>query len=62
MEVKKVLNTIINADCVETMNKLEEGSVDMIFADPPYNMQLGETLLRPDNSVVNGVTEEWDSF
>ena len=62
MEVKKVLNTIINADCVETMNNLEEGSVDMIFADPPYNMQLGETLLRPDNSVVNGVTEEWDSF
>lgn len=62
MEIKKVLNTIINADCVETMNKMEAASVDVIFADPPYNMQLGETLFRPDFSVVNGVTEDWDSF
>ena len=62
MEIKKILNTIINADCIDAMNQMEENSVDVIFADPPYNMQLGETLLRPDNSVVNGVTEEWDSF
>lgn len=62
METKKILNTIINADCVKTMNEMQENSVDVIFADPPYNMQLGEMLLRPDNSVVNGVTEEWDSF
>ncbi len=62
MKVKQVLDTVINADSIATMNSMEENSVDMIFADPPYNMQLGETLMRPDNSVVNGVTEEWDSF
>lgn len=62
MNKKNILNTIINADCVKAMNEMEENSVDVIFADPPYNMQLGETLLRPDNSKVNGVTEEWDSF
>ena len=62
METKRILNTIINADCIKTMNEMQEGSVDVIFADPPYNMQLGDMLLRPDNSVVNGVSEEWDSF
>ena len=62
MELKDCTDRIINADCVEIMDKLPENSVDMIFADPPYNMQLGETLLRPDNSIVNGVTEDWDSF
>ena len=62
IDVKKVLNTIINDDCIDAMNKMEEKSVDLIFADPPYNMQLGEGLRRPDNSVVNGVDEEWDSF
>lgn len=62
MKIKDVRDTIINADCIETMNALEENSVDVIFADPPYNMQLGDTLLRPDNTVVNGVDEEWDSF
>ncbi|MCQ2734502.1 MAG: site-specific DNA-methyltransferase [Alphaproteobacteria bacterium] len=60
--MKDVKDTIINADCIDTMNALEENSVDVIFADPPYNMQLGDTLLRPDNTVVNGVDEEWDSF
>lgn len=62
MDIKEVKDTIINADSIEVMNSLPENSVDVIFADPPYNMQLGETLLRPDNSVVNGVSEEWDSF
>lgn len=62
MNTKNILNTIINADCIETMNQMEENSVDVIFADPPYNMQLGDALLRPDNTIVNGVTEEWDSF
>ena len=62
MEIKEVRDTVINADSIEVMNSLPENSADVIFADPPYNMQLGETLLRPDNSVVNGVNEEWDSF
>jgi len=59
---KTVLNTIINDDCVKIMNEMDEKSVDIIFADPPYNLQLGDSLTRPDNSNVNGVYEEWDSF
>ncbi|MBR1903920.1 MAG: site-specific DNA-methyltransferase [Alphaproteobacteria bacterium] len=62
MKTKEILDTVINADSIKTMNQMEENSVDVIFADPPYNMQLGDTLLRPDNSVVSGVNEEWDSF
>ena len=61
-ETKKILNTIINDDCIKIMNEMEPNSVDVIFADPPYNLQLGDSLTRPDNSNVNGVYEEWDSF
>src|SRR5690606_20516755 len=56
------LNQIIEGDCIEMMNRLPEGSVDMIFADPPYNLQLGGELLRPNNSRVDGVEEPWDKF
>lgn len=59
---KNILNTIINDDCIKTMNKMEANSVDLIFADPPYNLQLGDNLTRPDNSSVAGVYEEWDNF
>ncbi len=59
---KLPLNTIIQADCIDGMNELPEESVDLIFADPPYNLQLGGDLARPDNSMVKGVTEEWDQF
>lgn len=59
---KTILNTIIIDDCVKVMNEMEENSVDLIFADPPYNLQLGDALTRPDNSNVNGVYEEWDNF
>jgi len=62
IKIKNVLNTIINDDCIKVMNEMDEKSIDVIFADPPYNMQLQDTLLRPDNSVVDGVFEEWDSF
>lgn len=62
IKTKEILNTIINADSIEIMNQMEENSVDMIFADPPYNMQLGDALIRPDNTHVDGVYEEWDSF
>ena len=60
--LSKILNTVINADCVETMRKIEDCSIDVIFADPPYNLQLGDQLKRPDNTEVKGVYEEWDSF
>lgn len=56
------LNQIVEGDCIETMNRLPAGSVDMIFADPPYNLQLGGELLRPDNSKVDAVTDDWDKF
>ena len=62
IQTKKILNTIINDDCIKVMNEMEPNSVDLIFADPPYNLQLGNALTRPDNSNVNGVYEEWDSF
>ena len=53
---------IIIADCIEAMAALPEKSVDMVFADPPYNLQLGGELLRPDNSRVDAVDEAWDRF
>jgi modification methylase len=54
--------TIIIGDCIEALNKLPEKSVDLVFADPPYNLQLGGDLLRPDNSRVDAVDDEWDRF
>ena len=62
IQVKKILDTIINDDCIKIMNEMEPNSVDLIFADPPYNLQLGEALTRPDNTHVNGVYEDWDNF
>jgi len=55
-------DTIYQGDCIELMNAMPEKSVDMVFADPPYNMQLGGELLRPDNSRVDGVDDAWDQF
>ena len=56
------LNTIIDGDCIEVMNSLPECSVDLIFADPPYNLQLKADLHRPDNSKVDAVNDHWDQF
>ncbi len=53
---------IVNGDCIEVMREMPEKSVDMIFADPPYNLQLGGELTRPDNSRVTGVVDNWDKF
>ena len=53
--MSKFLNTIINGDCLNELKKIPDKSFDLVFADPPYNMQLGETLTRPDASKVNGV-------
>jgi len=55
-------DVIYGGDCVEVMNGLPENSVDLIFADPPYNLQLGGELHRPDNSRVDGVEDAWDRF
>jgi modification methylase len=53
---------ILQGDCIELMNSLPEKSVDVIFADPPYNMQLKGELHRPDNSHVDAVNDSWDQF
>jgi modification methylase len=56
------LNSILAGDCIEVMNSLPENSVDLIFADPPYNLQLKGDLHRPDNSKVDAVDDDWDQF
>ena len=56
------VDTILRGDCIEHMNALPEASVDLIFADPPYNLQLEEGLTRPDQSRVDGVDDAWDKF
>jgi len=56
------LNQILAGDCIEVMRSLPEASVDLIFADPPYNLQLRGDLHRPDNSRVDAVDDAWDQF
>ena len=55
-------NVIRVGDCVELMGGLPEASVHMVFADPPYNLQLEGELVRPNNSRVDGVDDAWDRF
>jgi len=53
---------IITGDCLEAMAGLPAASIDLVFADPPYNLQLSGELHRPNNSRVDGVEEDWDKF
>jgi len=55
-------DTILIGDCIEQLRTLPDASVDLVFADPPYNLQLGGELLRPDNSKVDAVDDDWDQF
>ncbi len=52
------LDRIIDGDCIAVMNSLPAGSIDLIFADPPYNLQLKSALHRPDNSMVRRTLTE----
>ncbi|MBX3596978.1 MAG: site-specific DNA-methyltransferase [Rhizobiaceae bacterium] len=56
------LNTILKGDCVAALNALPDKCVDLIFADPPYNLQLEGELHRPDQSKVDAVDDHWDQF
>ncbi len=56
------LDVIMQGDCIERMRELPAASVDLIFADPPYNLQLGGHLFRPDGSQVDAVDDDWDKF
>ena len=64
MVAKRTLkrDTILLGDCIERMDALPAGSVHMVFADPPYNLQLAGELRRPNNTRVDGVAEAWDRF
>ncbi len=55
-------NVILQGDCVDLMKSLPDSSVDLVFADPPYNLQLANRLQRPDQSVVDAVDDDWDKF
>ena len=56
------LNRIINGESLKILKKIPSKTFDLVFADPPYNMQIGEKLKRPDNSKVHGVNDKWDRF
>ncbi len=56
------LDQILHGDCVEVLSALPEKSIDLIFADPPYNLQLQQALWRPNMTRVDAVDDEWDQF
>ncbi len=55
-------NSITQGNSLELLKKIPDKSIDLIFADPPYNLQLRETLYRPDQTTVEAVTNDWDKF
>jgi site-specific DNA-methyltransferase (adenine-specific)/modification methylase len=55
-------NKIINGDCLVELKKIPDKTFDLVFADPPYNLQLKNKLTRPDSSEVNAVNDKWDQF
>ena len=56
------LGQILQDDCVAAMAALPDACIDMIFADPPYNLQLGGDLFRPEGGRVDAVDDDWDKF
>src|SRR6187401_1277511 len=62
LETTTSSHSIVNGDCVAEMTRLPAGSVDLVFADPPYNLQLQGDLKRPDDSKVDAVDDDWDKF
>ena len=56
------LDKVLYGDCLSHLKKLSSDSVDLVFADPPYNLQLDRELLRPNNTRVDGVDNDWDKF
>ncbi|MEI6574097.1 MAG: site-specific DNA-methyltransferase [Alphaproteobacteria bacterium] len=60
--VEDFRDRILRGDCIEQLKSLPSGSVDLVFADPPYNLQLEGALNRPDQSLVDAVDDDWDKF
>jgi modification methylase len=61
-QVPAMQNQILQGDCLARLASLPDASVDLVFADPPYNLQLEGALSRPDQSVVDAVNDDWDKF
>ena len=61
-EYKLPINQILQGDCLEILKTLPEKSIDLIFADPPYNLQLSQDLWRPNLTKVDAVDDAWDQF
>ncbi len=55
-------DTVLEGDCIERLRELPDGSVDLVFADPPYNLQLQADLYRPNMTRVDAVDDAWDKF
>lgn len=60
--MSKFLNKIVNGSAIEILKTIPSKTFDLVFVDPPYNLQIGKKLKRPDNSKVNGVNDKWDQF
>ena len=58
----EIINKIIVCDCLEVIKNIKDNTFDMIFAYPPYNMQLQNELYRPNNTKVDAFDDEWDQF
>ena len=56
------LDRVLSGDCLRRLRELPDSSIDLVFADPPYYLQLERELLRPNNTVVDGVDDAWDKF
>ncbi len=60
--MSKYFNKIDNGDALKILKEIPDKTFNLVFADPPYNLQIGKKLRRPDNSKVNGVNDRWDCF
>lgn len=62
MTITKIINTIMEGDSIEQLKKIQDESIDLIFADPPYFMQTDGVLLRTNGTKFIGVEDHWDKF
>ena len=62
LNLSRILDTIIRGDTADVLSKIPDGSVDLVFADPPYNLQLSKELWRPNQTKVAAVNDAWDRF
>ncbi len=62
MQQELPVNQTIHGDCLEVLRSISANTIDLIFADPPYNLQLENELIRPNQTIVDAVDDEWDQF